>query len=102
MVDLLERVPVSGFNLGTWDCGTTACAVGWACKDRWFNRQGLRMVDYRPMYRDAFSWKAVTDFFELSEGTAVRWFAPQSYDRGVPPSVVAARIRDDLKREVCS
>lgn len=55
--EILSKVPVNQFDLGVWivgakdngkkfeqligGCGTSACAIGWACTDAYFNKQGL-------------------------------------------------------------
>jgi len=90
-------------NLTDMTCGTTACAVGWACSIPEFNAQGLFWED-RPVYEVAGvwgkhrSWGAVTGFFDLGTYDAEHLFTYDLYpfgERG--PKDVAARIRTFVK-----
>ena len=57
LADFLDRLPPKRFNYATWvggdwdgrqdlSCGTTACALGWACTIPAFRRLGLRLSSY--------------------------------------------------------
>ena len=47
LIDVLSKVPLPRFDIGTWGmhnkCGTVACALGWAALDPRMNEQGLMM-----------------------------------------------------------
>lgn len=50
------------------DCGTKACAAGWACTMPEFKRAGLKIDrDDQPTYKKHHSWSAVQKFFDLHE-----------------------------------
>lgn len=75
----LESLPPERFDYGTWAddrkkgslCGTTACALGWACSMPAFRRQGLRLVWYG-VFGDAYPSDTVTG--ESGTGAACRVF----------------------------
>ena len=91
--DILKNVKPKNFDLSNWHCGTTACAVGHACMDPVFNKQGLRFLKsypYTPTYKGIYSWGAVEEFFGLSEEQAEHLFAAGEYsmeDWGNPEAV---------------
>lgn len=91
------------------ECGTAACAVGWACLMHEFIAQNLRfsydenLGAYAPVFeRDdgkrLYGWDAVTAFFDIDEQVADELFVMESYyhddDRRDPPGPehVAERI----------
>lgn len=89
-----EKVDMTNWRggLGTWldhglldtDCGTNACAVGWACAYPEFKAQGLR-YDGTPEFKKSdgttfYYWTAVENFFGLSEAEAHRLF--NNFDTG--------------------
>lgn len=60
------------FCMSTWvdsflNCGTSACALGWACKIPEFNKLGLRVEYYEPIFEDEFGIYAGMNFFDLTE-----------------------------------
>lgn len=107
LAEALEtRIPAKKFDLATWrddsraasngttdndllhTCGTTACAVGWACALPEFQKEGLRYGTAGPTleglvtepgkeWRD--SWTAVETFFGLSEDDAAWLFIDDNY-----------------------
>lgn len=98
LITILQSVPPEQFDLGIWKCGTTACAVGWACADPAFIAQGLRhFPGVGPTYdkpgrepNEFYThWRAVEEFFGLSDVQAFRLFSSHSYaaDRPVPQDV---------------
>ncbi|MBF3563881.1 hypothetical protein ISF73_11190 [Burkholderia pseudomallei] len=122
---MLKTVNPNHFDLGDWvdspwstreaiaipnddlrqrivDCGTTACAVGWACMMPEFQAQGLNYkwdtVCYSsalsPTYEGEESWLAVCNFFEIDRPTADYLFSHHEYEvgRATEPSEVAERI----------
>lgn len=81
VIRVLENVKDAEFNLDCWridkSCGTTACAVGWAMCNPWFNARGLvpergTTLDgvvatgaYQPTYQNLYRSDAVRAFFGL-------------------------------------
>ena len=73
-----------GFGLWEWyvkgnnECGTTACVIGWAAMDPWFNKQGLRLnkAGIPIISQGAMStgWFAVREFFDVSSERADELF----------------------------
>jgi hypothetical protein len=78
------------------DCGTVACAVGWATSDREFNAQGFYYGLY-PYYTDEtdktyYNWNAVEKFFEIEPITAQQLFSEESYIFFAKPIHVIERM----------
>lgn len=107
LITILQGVPPDRFNLAAWKCGTTACAVGWACLAPEFNKQGLTFRGPGPVYSkpdaepDEFytHWRAVEEFFGLTEVQAWHLFTEHAY-ASIPnpvPQDVADRITALLK-----
>lgn len=89
LADLLSKVKAKSFNLALWKnttpCGTTACAVGHAAQDAWFQDRGLSISWYIPAYTapdgNVYSdWDAVMAFFGLNQDQAVFLFNGHYYD----------------------
>ena len=90
------------FNLNYWenekdDCGTIACAVGYAMRDPDFIACGLTASGLAPRYDNDegmtyWHWDAVEKFFGLSEFETYHLFHSASYKRNVRPEDVSARI----------
>lgn len=115
----LETVPEEFFSMTEWakltggeifdkgirkpECGTRACAAGWACSVPEFNKAGLYMVESyefgekkgTPKFGDSTSWHAVRQFFEIDHGLATRIFAENS-TRGNTPRDVTRTIYEAL------
>lgn len=111
---LRTRVPVERFNMATWagnhdisfneemglDCGTSACAMGWATTIPAFKKLGLTLKSIgRPgsceaqlQYRDLISFDAAAEFMGLTSSQTKHLFAPSYYEEYPTPSDVAARI----------
>lgn len=120
LADLLDTVPVDKFDLNYWgeartryspapehldiakdECGTTACACGWACTIPEFREAGLHLelvssvwrpsydlvyekteLDRLPMGKVTYTnLSAAAAFFDLSRDAAERLFYPDSYFR---------------------
>lgn len=115
LAELLDKVAAANkpFNLAVWindpdsetsdpqhkagECGTVACAVGYAACDPWFNAQGLSLVGGEPAITGVEEgWDSVELFFDLGEGDARYLFCSSRYGTGpdTSPSQVAARIRE--------
>jgi hypothetical protein len=98
MVVMLRGLPPekrSNFDIGEWSCGTSACAVGTACFDPWFNEQGLHLNEYGgPSFKDWTSWDAVEAFFGMDPSDARDLFYGGNYPKGddTTPAEVANRI----------
>jgi hypothetical protein len=104
MVTMLRGLPPESevaFNLETWNCGTSACAVGHACLNPVFKNQGLQWDDilFDPVYEGSYGWLAVERFFDISEGRAEHLFADWRHPTGgeTTANEVADRIELFLK-----
>lgn len=112
---LETKVPPGRFSLKDWtadrdsiptlECGTAACACGWAGIIPEFNALGFRLVQ-APIYpgcdkkvpapaydREDSGWPSVAAFFGLTHLNAEHLFSELSYESDPPPTEVAARIR---------
>lgn len=97
---LLESIPESHFDLGVWltgfdgegkltsqllgECGSSGCAVGWACTHKPFVDQGLSykpntIEGFHPEYKGYFGMDAVEEFFGIEYGFAETLFHPDQY-----------------------
>lgn len=83
------------------ECGTTACACGYAALDPWFRAQGFginsdRQLVYRhPERLTQLGWDAVYTFFNLSRSVANYLFSSECYrDDWNTADAVADRIQD--------
>ena len=128
LANFLDAVPAEKFHLGNWRdtvmtieadtsppymllrkeldddrlldhaCGTTACAVGWACVIPAFKEQGLHWDgDIAFIHGDVHEvgWDAAEEFFGLDSTESGKLFRYSSYERGNNgPRDVAARIRE--------
>lgn len=71
-------------------CGTTACAMGWACTVPEFKRAGLKMQGFEPHFKNACGFTAAEKFFDISENDAAFLFGAEN--EGITPKQEAARI----------
>jgi hypothetical protein len=96
MVTMLRGLPEENqFNLEIWSCGTSACAVGWACVNPVFIEQGLkRRHTGAPEFKGLTSWDAVEAFFEINLDESEHLFDYGTYPKfcGTGPGEVADRI----------
>ena len=111
--DFLVSVPSDRFDLLSWrnngesdmesdgnidddalrtGCGTTGCAVGWACTIPEFKEAGLAYKDYTVSYDGLRGFQAVEEFFGLSQMEAMYLFSEASYKANASPYDVAARL----------
>ena len=111
--DFLVTVPDERFDLESWrnngqedtfhdydiddealkmDCGTTGCAVGWACTIPEFKEAGLSYVNSTINYGSLKSFQAVAEFFGVSYTEAVYLFSQVSYKVNASPYDVAERL----------
>jgi hypothetical protein len=115
LANFLDNVPYKKFDLSEWRdsdspfsnrsdealldpaCGTTGCAIGYACAIPELKAEGL---DWQivPQYKTYSSWLAVQKFFDISDEASQVLFSESKYplhQRG--PRHVAARIRTYLE-----
>jgi hypothetical protein len=132
LASFLRGVPKEHFNLETWrydnaensvcvndeqltsslSCGTTACAVGWACSIPEFQEQGLAYRGNTPSYLSVAtpnggppvfnfyeSWEAVMEFFGIDYYMAEHLFLGESYEscEAATADEVADRIEALIK-----
>ena len=86
------------------DCGTTGCAVGWACSMPEFQAEGFIWTLTGPgLLRKVggiSGWPAVRAFFDLVQEDATALFDEYSYTaRANGPKDVAQRIREMVAGE---
>jgi len=106
LANFLRTVPPEKFDLWDWrsaphtslpltdedlitdedlkTCGTTACAVGWACSMPEFQTEGLYYDGHTPIYAPVDAqplsyWRAVEEFFGLSYIEAQWLFSVECY-----------------------
>lgn len=79
----LIDAPANEVYMGSWDCGTSACAVGWFCRRH--PGDELKIVpsakDHRianPVYRGVVGFAAVADRFGLYNPDADRLFGDEA------------------------
>ncbi len=103
LAEILDAVPPAQFDLGFWytktDCGTIACAGGWAALDPGFQADGLKPDAGMPTYAGERGFAALIRFFGLS---SVTLFMPYGYPLHrypgrIRPADVAARVRELLE-----
>jgi hypothetical protein len=91
LYQIIDGIPKTNVKLDYWvtedhyvsthGCGSIACAFGFAAQHPDFISQGLRF-DYElcsPAYHSSFSYKAASDFFDISYAEAWHLFSPVSY-----------------------
>lgn len=108
LAEFLEtKVPIEKFNLDTWasgeldECGTTACACGWATTIPEFAAAGLTLSPLTVFGRRGLrfdghaSYTAASKFFETDGVDAYKLFSPEAYSSSDFGNArkVAARIR---------
>jgi hypothetical protein len=126
LADFLETVPEHKFDLMNWrdtglekltlgerlsgdymsnkkllnnSCGTTGCAIGWACVIPEFIEDGFIWSGNYPLLNDNskewYGFDAVLNFFSIDESTSEYLFEYNSYDYDKSGSKdVANRIRE--------
>ena len=92
------------------DCGTTACACGWAAMDETFKAEGLGLVPSTYPFRggtyngklwrslklafgDSIEFNAAMNFFGLAADDAVKLFHPNGYTDPRDVCAVIRRVR---------
>lgn len=85
LADFLETVDEEHFNLAKVGCGTTGCAIGWACYIPEFRDAGFKLVYYDdrfypyPVYGGRVGFHAVEAFFDLPYYDAQQLFDTPGY-----------------------
>lgn len=92
------------------ECGTTACACGYAGLDRWFRDAGFQTSHNGWVeFKEHFGWDAVKKFFRLNQADASYLFDAKSYiddfdeDNknhlfGISPQDVVDRLEATIRR----
>lgn len=108
-LDGLRLTRTAQFDLREWckktTCGTTACAMGWACRIPSFRRAGLRSVPSSfyegvevPFYGHCGGFNAAMQFFGISYSDALYLFESTSYPIGRRGRAsVVRRLRQFIK-----
>lgn len=103
---------VTDADLASLHCGTTACAVGWACSLPEFQAQGLTWgtdenytggypIFTLPDMPDYHSgWNAVEEFFDISYPTAEYLFSADEYPEVYPGMATSATAVADRIEKV--
>lgn len=102
------------FNMGSWQCGSSACALGTAALHTPFRLQGLTIArsydgtnvvckkgTKRPTFEQSYNVGA--DFFGITENEAFKLFFPAygaipTYK--ITPQMVASRVLELIKKYV--
>jgi hypothetical protein len=106
LAKFLDSVQQKHFNMGWWgyaidaECGTVACAAGYATTIPEFQAEGLTAPDapctLQPAYGEFCGFHALGAFFGLTMPEAMNIFLATCYpvagDR-ISPAMVAAKIR---------
>lgn len=99
LVDILKTVPPEKFDMSMWyssnisECGTVACAGGYACLDPAFQKLGLHFgYNKIPCYKGQEGIGALRAFFDLPSSVAMRLFLLYRV-QPVKPATVIRRIR---------
>jgi hypothetical protein len=122
LADFLEKLPRQRFSFHSWvgpewggaqdlSCGTTACALGWACTIPAFQRLGARIEQGEDCVYPDLAWKNRVDTYEVSRGLFgltftehCRLFLPgwARLGENPTPKQVAKRLRDFVStRKAC-
>jgi hypothetical protein len=97
--ELLSGDYISNEKLLNNSCGTTGCAIGWACTIPEFIEDGFSWSRACPLLtdnsKDWYGFDAVLNFFSIDESTSEYLFIDTSYDDDKSGSKdVANRIRE--------
>jgi hypothetical protein len=82
------------------ECGTTACAMGWAVTIPEFRRDGLTLINVgvgdfmsmSPCFDSRLGYHAADAFFGIPHDIALHFFSPSAYINEPGPEDVANRI----------
>lgn len=114
LILVLEQVEKLGrkFDMGVWwaqldhECGTSACALGWACQDPWFLSKGLHLNELKePQFGTNRTLDAAAAFFDIDINASLELFNPTTWDipwKDIKPQHVIDRIKNLLESETGS
>ena len=113
LIEILKTVPDNKFNINAWqsECGTVACAIGWALLDKDFNDQGFVYNSRNPhdlaapsiVGKDLSAIESICYFFDIDKKTARNIFYSSGYMHS-NPSVrqVIMKLENLIKKQaVC-
>jgi hypothetical protein len=125
LADFLDKLPRKFFDYGNWaktdgkkrvvqECGTNACALGWACTMPEFKRLGATLVvDFvdnddglylaprmRKENQSRFEYGVSEDVFGLSCAEHETLFRPGDDEDAATPKYVAKKIRKFVKAKL--
>lgn len=83
------------------DCGTTACAMGFACLDPWFIKEGLMYLPYSGVVythngKTYDGFEAAAMFFDIDESEAYYFFSKTRY--GTYDKTAAWQVADRIEK----
>ena len=103
LIEVLTEVKPEAFDMDYWtddrDCGTVACAAGYAASYPWFIKRGfLFEPDLQcPMdqnHDNATGFAACQSFFDLAPDASYYLFDPDWYGRNRAPKDVIERVKN--------
>lgn len=102
---LMDTQPEDRYKTVLHTCGTSACAIGYALLDPWFNAQGFKPdrigpAWVGPMFQELTQWPAVLRFFQLNDLQAHHLFSPNAYAGGIYGKVDPERVAERILRYV--
>jgi len=107
LTDVIEGRAKLGFDMGTWHCGTTACAGGHLALDPRANAEGLSLTSHLdwglvPTFDGAHGYSPLAVFLEITTNQSERLFSSYNYrrrkDGSISPQAVRRRVRAMIKR----
>jgi hypothetical protein len=99
---VLPAVKEENFDLRVWQCGTSACALGWGCMYKPFQEEGLRLSTKTayPLYKESKGIEAAEEFFELNYKEARDLFYRSHYNQENPTvNDVITKIKKVIKKK---
>lgn len=105
LATFLETVPKKNFDISLFydqkECGTVACAAGWAGLMPCFRKRGFKINDNGyPKYKNDYGFRAVEEFFGLGSSESRHLFSATNYNwENVKPEVVSDRIKEFVKEQ---
>lgn len=79
---VVERIPLDELRMQSWECGTTACLAGHACRDLPLRLAGLSFVGHAPAFDGRGGFTALQSALDLSPDQATHIFGARAY--GLP------------------
>jgi hypothetical protein len=83
------------------DCGTTGCAIGWACAMPFFIKEGFvwDLERHGPSFGNLTDWEAINAFFDIPARLSERLFLDMYYDtNSAGPANVADKIENFIRQ----